>query len=423
MDNIICSLEDWDSIIDYYRPNGSSKTWYIKELKNINRPLMWGDWNIYNENGEMFNNDMFRGIITPKYCQNLKYTPKNELNGQPHLYLINVYSYSFFADNFDIGFNCVSKEYIDDVKNGKSKIVLLFLYEGYSGSKGNFDLEIIEKWRKDLDLPENSIYYVSGNLMIREVTEKKGLKIQSRPIHCFETWNKYDSETPIEFIPNDEKFLFLSYNRNPRRQRIVLLMDLLEKNVFNKGLVSLNSLMYGPPENCNIEHFNFLKNNAPFSFDDRYDLYYNLACNITKEDYEKTFISLVSESLVDEDTLFFSEKIWKPIMIGHPFILYGNQHSLKYLKNLGYMTFDKWVDESYDDELNSDIRSKMVANEIYKLSQKPLGELKLIRNEMIDVCQHNQLIFKKLYKEKYGIIDINNDLSKILNEIWSTIKN
>ena len=38
MEKIICSLEDWDSIFDYYRPNGSSKTWYIKESKKLAIP-------------------------------------------------------------------------------------------------------------------------------------------------------------------------------------------------------------------------------------------------------------------------------------------------------------------------------------------------------------------------------------------------
>ena len=60
MDKIICSLEEWDSILDFYRPNGSSKSWYIKELKRISRPLMWGDWDIFSENGEMFSSNFFR---------------------------------------------------------------------------------------------------------------------------------------------------------------------------------------------------------------------------------------------------------------------------------------------------------------------------------------------------------------------------
>ena len=123
---------------------------------------------------------------------------------------------------------------------------------------------------------------------------------------------------------------------------------------------------------CKIEHYNYLKDNAPFIIDQRYDLDYNLACNITKEDYERTFISLLSESLVDDDTLFFSEKIWKPIMVGHPFILYGNKDSLKYLKSMGYKTFDGWIDESYDDEPDRNVRSIMVVNELKKFENKTL---------------------------------------------------
>jgi hypothetical protein len=53
MEKIICSLEEWDSIINYYRPNGSSKSWYLKELKQLSRPLMWGEWNIFNEDGKL----------------------------------------------------------------------------------------------------------------------------------------------------------------------------------------------------------------------------------------------------------------------------------------------------------------------------------------------------------------------------------
>ena len=54
MSKIICSLEEWDSIINYYRPNGSSKTWYLNELKELHRPLMWGMWNIFSEDGDLF---------------------------------------------------------------------------------------------------------------------------------------------------------------------------------------------------------------------------------------------------------------------------------------------------------------------------------------------------------------------------------
>jgi len=49
-------------------------------------------------------------------------------------------------------------------------------------------------------------------------------------------------------------------------------------------------------------------------------------------------------------------------------------------------------------------------------------ELKLIRDEMNEVCDHNQKWYKKLYDEKYGGIDINGDLTKIFEEVWNELK-
>jgi hypothetical protein len=423
MDKIICSLEEWDTIFDYFRPNGSSKTWYIKELKQLSRPLMWGEWNLFTESGEMFDKGMMMGQITPKHSDKIEYVSYNEILGRNHLYIINVYSYSFFSDNLDIGFNCISENYLKDIREGKSKIVMLFLYEGYSGSKGNYDLEIIEKWRNDANLPINSIYYVSGNLLCKQIVEEKNLGYQGRPIQYFEPWNKYNENTIIDFNPVNEKNLYLTYNRNPRHHRVQLILNLLKHNIFDRGLISLSELVYETPEDANVEHVDFLKNNSPFVISEGCDLFFNMCCNITKEDYEKTFISMVTETLVDEGTLFISEKIWKPIMVGHPFIVFGNLGTLRFLKSMGYRTFDKWISEEYDNEPDSGKRCNMITEELVKLSTKTVEELKLIRSEMNEVCDYNQKWYKKLYDEKYGGIDINGDLTKIFEEVWNELKN
>ena len=165
MEKIICSLEDWDSIFDYYRPNGSSKTWYIKESKKLAIPHTLGEWNVLTEDGEMFDLEHLRHQTTPKICNLIQYTPKNELNGSPHIYIINIYTNTFFENNLDIGFSCISKNYIDDIRNGKSKILMFFIYEGYSGMENNEDFEIIEKWRLESNLPKNSFFNVFGNLL------------------------------------------------------------------------------------------------------------------------------------------------------------------------------------------------------------------------------------------------------------------
>lgn len=420
MSSIICSLEDWDSIFDYHRPNGSSPTWYIKELKTLSIPLMWGPWNILSEDGDMFDRNRLIGAITPNFCSLIKYTPKEKLGSLPHIYIINVYTSTFFENNKEIGFSCVSKEYLDDIRNGKSKILLLFMYEGYSGIDGNRDFEIIEEWRLKENLPINSVYYLCGNLLSEKIVKEKNFGFIAKGIQHFEPWNKYKGDI-VNFKPIDNKHLFLSYNRQPRTHRVRFIIDLCEKNLINRGLISFNKIsdfIYDVSD----ETKSYLLENMPFMIGNTETLYYNLAINITPEDFEKTFISVVTETMTENGTLFFSEKIWKPIMVGHPFMVLGNVGSLKYLKELGYKTFDKWIDESYDNENLMENRSKMIVNELSKFELKTVDELIDIRKEMSEICEYNREHFKKLYLEKYGETDECSTIRNTLIEMWENIK-
>jgi hypothetical protein len=413
MNKIICSLEDWDSVIDYHRPNGASKSWYLKELGELKIPLMWGNWDLFNESGEFFTSDFFKGKIAPNiYSTKIEYQTIDKIQENNHIYIINIYNVSFFYENLDIGFSCISEKYLNDVRNGKSKIVLMLLYEGTSGSKDNYDLEIINKWRKDSNLPTNSIYFCCGNLLCNQITIKKGLGITSIPMLDFEMWNTYQGDV-VDYNPIDNKNLFLNYNRNPRAHRIEFLSNVLNNNIFNRGLISLGKVIDGGNE--------FLINNSPITIDDTYDLKFNKACDISKGDYEKTFMSVVSETLVDEDTLFITEKTWKPIMVGHPFMILGNKGTLKYLKSIGYKTFSHWINEEYDDILDSATRSIKIVEELEKLSKKSVEELMEIRKEMMEICKHNHENFNVRFKMKYGENNINGDISNMFDIIWNEI--
>ena len=47
-----------------------------------------------------------------------------------------------------------------------------------------------------------------------------------------------------------------------------------------------------------------------------------------------------------------SEKILKPLLNLHPFIVMSTPHTLKKITELGFKTFGRFIDESYDDEEN-----------------------------------------------------------------------
>lgn len=356
-----------------------------------------------------------------------------------YLYFIPIVNPSYFHDNKDLGFFEVDNNTKKDIRNGKCFLVLYATDEGMFGSEDNSELEILEKWIADEQFPKYSVHFICMNLIIKESISKKNLNIVGHP-------NVYNSETylkPISLLEtpyfydiglNSEFKLFLNYNRNLRfNYRAYLLLNLIKNNLENSGLISFSQkLQDGLMEwlHTHLQEFKFdewvikrfndivpLKINNLTTDDSTMTVDANfLGQEIVIDDYKNTFLSLVSESLVLKDTIYFSEKTFKPIMIGHPFMLISSPNSLKKLKELGYKTFDKWWDESYDSCDEYYDRIEMITSELIKLNKKSKEELIQIRKDMIPILNHNQ----KLYQTR---IRMSNPLSDIFKNIYSQLLN
>tara|TARA_B110000977_G_scaffold132308_1_gene168477 strand:- start:202 stop:1266 length:1065 start_codon:yes stop_codon:yes gene_type:complete len=72
--------------------------------------------------------------------------------------------------------------------------------------------------------------------------------------------------------------------------------------------------------------------------------------------YIDTVCSIVSETNDNDYEVFMTEKIWKPIMAQHVFVVHGNYLYLQRLREMGFKTFGNYFDESYDLERDSDKR-------------------------------------------------------------------
>jgi nucleoside-diphosphate-sugar epimerase len=425
---IVFSLEDWDTILNFHRPNGSSRTWYLEETGQVDFPKMWGRWNILNveDGNKMFGIDTITEQVIPSfYSDYVEFLTKEELEGKNHIYLINIYDPNFFKRNYDIGFKCISEQYLNDIREGRSCIVMVLTMEGYSGSDNNYDLEIIDKWINEVNIPHDSVYFISGNLIIDKVIKEKGLKFTAIPVSTFDTWVNYDEthrRSPVKFEPRDEKYFYLSYNRNPRLHRIELMSQFLVYDLLDKGKVSMNTFHLEDIYNDNDDdRYTRLNKITPLKLDKELNI--NWANDLTFIDYHDTFISVVTETLTDNNTLFLSEKIFKPLSLGHPFIVLGNKNTLKKLKELGYKTFSKWIDESYDEKDTMEERSLLITKEIKKLTTKSIDELKQIREDMYDICLHNQNNFRKTIIEKYSFneSEMNSfkEILSIINKIYA----
>ena len=78
--------------------------------------------------------------------------------------------------------------------------------------------------------------------------------------------------------------------------------------------------------------------------------------DIYEAPYNDTVCSLVSETNDTNDEIFMTEKIWKPIIAQHVFVVHGNYLYLQKLREMGFKTFANYFDETYDLEKDSDKR-------------------------------------------------------------------
>jgi len=103
----------------------------------------------------------------------------------------------------------------------------------------------------------------------------------------------------------------------------------------------------------------------------------------------ESMLYLVTETVATGRRHHLTEKTFKPIAMGMPFVIVGTQGSLKYLRSYGFKTFGDFWDESYDDISNDNERIAAIAKTLADLdSLSGLEKAQLYRN-MAETIKHN----------------------------------
>lgn len=210
--------------------------------------------------------------------------------------------------------------------------------------------------------------------------------------------------------------LFNCLNRVVREHRTSFLAMLNYYDLLDYNKVSHDKFSYN---NLDIDHPAFENNNItavlsklPLILDStEFDV--NKAQNFYKEVYLESWVTVVTETIASEsNTMFFSEKIYKPMRARHPFILVGLPGSLRQLKELGFKTFDSWWDESYDDIENVTDRLDTICKVLLSLQTKSSESWIDIYNEMSSVLEHN---YRQLHSRNW-IEPLTEWTTKLKNE-------
>ena len=104
--------------------------------------------------------------------------------------------------------------------------------------------------------------------------------------------------------------------------------------------------------------------------------------------YIDTYFSLVTETICAESNYSFrTEKIAKPLAIGHPFIVASTPGFYRDLHALGFQTFGHVIDESFDQIENAQDRMDRIVSIVTDLCQQDLASF---LKECYNTCKYNQ---------------------------------
>ena len=90
-----------------------------------------------------------------------------------------------------------------------------------------------------------------------------------------------------------------------------------------------------------------------------------------------------------------------------PFVVFGTPHTLSALKNLGYKTFDTWIDESYDSIEDEVERFYSAIDSIRNFVKQDYETLNQIMKEMLPTLEHNAQVLDKNNSSLYVNLKLN----------------
>ena len=225
---------------------------------------------------------------------------------------------------------------------------------------------------------------------------------------------------------------FLCLNRKVRLHRMYLLNELSRLNLINKGHISFQGVvggkMLGGDDIKKIFDGEWDRSldwvNRTFSFSEKYveqfeyGFFEHLPYIIESEklvvDYEEAYIvqhlqspfkEIYSEcyfEVVTETNLMnvpcqVTEKTFKSLCV-LPVIIFGANKTLENLRRMGFETYPELFDESYDNEMDTYKRFKMIVSEIDRICKMDIKELHKIFLSVIPKIEHNRNVIIESYK-------------------------
>jgi len=112
--------------------------------------------------------------------------------------------------------------------------------------------------------------------------------------------------------------------------------------------------------------------------------------------YNKIAIDILTETVYNYPYPQITEKTLRPLSTKRMFILVGAPFTLQFLKDKGFKTFSPFINEEYDIIIDPHKRLQFIINEIKRICNIPLPEIKNILINYKNILEHNFTTLKNL---------------------------
>lgn len=371
-----------------------------------------------------FRNFTKRDLIqTPHFYTRLKnynLIPSSKIPAGKFLYELNFHNYHYrdierafhYSDGL-LSNNNTHRNVIERVGSGDGFLLLTLLFEGFVYPKF-FDL--MTDYFKRHGIPLSQIIYVTnsfnGNdLYHRHCKENNSIpemKIEYFPVFRIDRSDVKDIlHENIEYIPGKRSKLFLCFNRRYSEHRVLLYLLMDKMKLTDRSYVSMDATRPEGRENFvtfsqgAVERFKRLNldqndveqssKKLPLILDTNNFSSYPMERHFSnvKRFFDDSYINLVTETYFFNDIVHITEKTYKPISYKQPFIMVGAPYSLKHVKDMGFKTFDRWWDESYDQINDHEERLLKIADILKSISEWPEDKLIAFTSEVKSTIDYN----------------------------------
>lgn len=330
-------------------------------------------------------------------------------------------------------------ECLADLQSGKAFLLLDQTHEGYNAhwlwqwfyksiTKYKISAKQIIFITGDLQSPDLHTKYCEENLIQPEnrITVF-GFSLFEESVYFASKFDwahdKLSWEENIQYkADNPEEIkIYNCLQKRPRNHRLWLYKELYYNNILDKGINTMNFIepdqltngaMWFHNEMMEPEIIVELNNTLPCMPEKFYENYQNVDMSefseiesgkyvmmLNKAILQDSWVSVISEASVSNDQCFCSEKIFKPIVQEHPFLVWGDRYTMQKMRELGYQTFDNWWSEDWD---HQDVRNRLdnLTATLVDLCKLSHSDWMTRMHDMKSVLKHNsELLTHKSQEE------------------------